>query len=192
MAMWSGAVRAAGTVLAVVLVAGCTTSSGSGSGAPGASGSSVSSTAGTPSTSPSASATDPRELALAAYRGMWEDMATAAETSDYQSPLLGRHASGDALVQIKQSLYADKKAGLVTKGRPVLSPRVQSLTSEGGLTRVAVADCADDTHWLKYVAATGKLQDDEPGGKHAVTAQVVGKSGSWVVVQFLVRPVGTC
>ena len=128
---------------------------------------------------------------MAAYRGMWEDMATAAETSDHESPLLGRHSSGDALVQIKQSLYADKKAGMVTKGRPVLSPRVQTMTSNGGLTRVTVADCADATHWLKYVAATGRLQDDEPGGKHAVTAQVVESGGSWVVVQFLVRPVGT-
>jgi hypothetical protein len=188
----SMAARVAGAVLSVVVLAGCGAAS-SGSDAPRASGSSALSTTGAPSTSPSTpAATGPRELALAAYRGMWEDMATAAETSDHESPLLGRHTSGEALVQIKQSLYADKKAGLVTKGRPVLSPRVQSLTSDGGLTRVAVTDCADDTHWLKYVAATGKLQDDEPGGKHAVTAQVVGKSGSWVVVQFLVRPVGTC
>lgn len=192
MVVWARAVRVAGVLVAVVLVAGCAATS-SGSDAPGTSGASASSAPGSSSTgSVTTSAAGPRELALAAYRGMWADMASAAETSDHESSLLGRHASGEALVQIKRSLYADKKAGLVTKGRPVLSPRVQTVTSNGGLARATVIDCADDSHWLKYVAATGALQDDEPGGKHAVTAQVVGASGSWVVVRFLVRPVGTC
>lgn len=179
--------------LAVVLVAGCSATSSVPAGS-----SSSRSTTGTSTSSsvasvtPTATPTTPQEKALAAYRGMWADMAAAAVTSDYKSALLGRHASGDALLKIKQSLLADKQAGLVTKGQPVLSPRAQAVSSPSGLTRVSVVDCADDSHWLKYRAATGALQDNVPGGRHAVTAQVVGENGSWVVVQFLVRPVGTC
>lgn len=119
-------------------------------------------------------------------------MAAAAVTSDYKSALLGRHAGGDALLKIKQSLYADKKAGVVSKGQPVLNPRAQAVTPNGGLTRVTVVDCSDDSHWLKYKAATGALKDNVPGGRHAVTAQVVGVGNSWLVTQFLVQPVGTC
>src|SRR3712207_8780642 len=50
----------------------------------------------TPTASPSPSPSAEDE-ALAAYRGMWQDMVVAARTSDYQSPLLARHATGPAL-----------------------------------------------------------------------------------------------
>lgn len=180
-----------GACLAAVVMAGCATGSAS-TGDPSPTSSSAVASTPSESVSPSITPTTAQEKALAAYRGMWTDMAAAAVTSDYRSPLLGRHAAGDALLQIKQSLQADKKAGLVTRGQQVLNPTVQAVTPNGGLTRVSVVDCADDSHWLKYVAATGALQDNEPGGKHAVTAQVVGKGDSWVVVRFLVKPVGTC
>ncbi len=178
--------------LAVVLAAGCSTTSSGTTGPSSTRPSAASTSPSAGSSTPSPAPATPQEKALAAYRGMWTDMAAAAVTSDYKSALLGRHASGDALLKIKQSLYSDKQTGLVTKGQPVLDPRAQGVSTSGGLTRVSVVDCADASHWLKYKAATGTLQDNVPGGRHAVTAQVVGENGSWVVVQFLVRPVGTC
>ena len=159
------------------------------------------STASTPATAKSAApsttasssaATTPQERAVAAYRAMWVDMSGAATTSDWQSPALGRHATGDALALIVKSLHEDQLAGVVTKGRPILNPRVVEATPSTGPTRVTIADCADATDWLKYEASTGKLKDDVPGGRHAITAVVRNLTGAWLVAQFQVRGVGTC
>ena len=39
-------------------------------------------------------------------------------------------------------------------------------------------DCIDDTHWLNYVAATGKLQNNVPGGHRLTEAIVTGRAAS--------------
>jgi hypothetical protein len=67
-------------------------------------------------TSPPSPATIARQEALAAYRAMWEDMATAAKTADYRSPLLAQHAAGAALSILVRGLYTDKRTGIVVKG----------------------------------------------------------------------------
>jgi hypothetical protein len=120
------------------------------------------------------------------------DMAAAATTSNWQSAALGRHATGDALAMIVRSLHQDQRSGLVTKGQPVLNPRVQGAEPPGSPTRITITDCADATNWLKYRASTGTLQDDTPGGRHAITAVVRDVSGTWMVVRFQVQGTGTC
>ena len=65
--------------------------------------------------------------ALAAYRAMWADMVTASLTSDYQSPLLPEHASGEALSVLVQGLAKNQAQGIVAKGEPVLHPQITSL-----------------------------------------------------------------
>lgn len=136
--------------------------------------------------------TTPQEKALVAYRAMWADWVTAARTSDSTTKALGREATGDALLLMLNSLAKDKHDGIVTRGQPVISPRVQSATPATASTHVTITDCADASHWLKYHADTGALQDNEPGGRHAITALVQNVGGTWMVVQFLVRPVGSC
>jgi hypothetical protein len=130
--------------------------------------------------------------AVAAYRGMWQDMVVAARTSDYQSPLLARHATGPALAQIVRSLYLDKKDGIVTKGEPVLNPKVTEKALDAEPPRVTVEDCGDSTKWLKYRVSTGQLKDDVPGGRQHIAATVVRTEGQWKVLGFAVSGVGTC
>ncbi|HSZ29626.1 MAG TPA: hypothetical protein VK784_07705, partial [Pseudonocardiaceae bacterium] len=58
-----------------------------------------------PASSPADVAT---KAAVAAYVAMWQAMARAGETSDWQSPELGPYATGEALATIVRSLYADQ------------------------------------------------------------------------------------
>lgn len=130
---------------------------------------------------------------MAAYLGMWSDFTTAGHTSDWQSPLLSRHATAYALQTLEKGLYLDHKDGVITKGAPVLHPKVKSVTPAANPTVVLVSDCGDSSHWLKYVAKTGKRAARGPGGRQAITAEVRKQpDGSWKVDQFAVEGVGSC
>ena len=142
----------------------------------------------TPSIVPSA-----RAAALGSYLAMWRDFATAGLTSDWQSPALSTHATGDALLQMSRGLYADHYNGLITKGHPVNHPTVTKATSDAAPSTVLISDCGDSSHWLKYVAKTGKLADHEIGGRRSITAEVKRLSdGSWKVDRFAVEGLGSC
>ncbi|MGH3717137.1 MAG: hypothetical protein ACRDT4_27295 [Micromonosporaceae bacterium] len=131
--------------------------------------------------------------ALKAYRGMWGAFAVAARTADPTSPGLKRYATGEALKIIVKSLAVDRERGYVSKGEPVLDPRVSRLKPSGRPVEATVIDCADGTRWLKYHRDSGELVDDKPGGRHKVTATVkdVG-DGVWKVTYFVAEGVGTC
>ncbi|MGQ0575502.1 MAG: hypothetical protein ACT4RN_15045 [Pseudonocardia sp.] len=131
--------------------------------------------------------------ALATYEAMWQDFAEAGLTSDWQSPELGRHATGIALTNLSRGLYADNYNGLVTRGEPVLDPRVTSVEPVDDPTTVRVADCGDSSNWLKYRDDTGARADDNPGGRRMITAVVeLQVDGSWKVSDYAVRDLGSC
>jgi hypothetical protein len=120
-------------------------------------------------------------------------MAQAATTSDWQSPLLAQHATGDALSVMSRGLYADHLNGLVSKGEPKDSPKVTSVAPSANPTGVMISDCGDSTHWLQYRKDNGRLADSTPGGRRAITAEVKRQSdGSWKVARFAVEGLGTC
>ncbi len=131
--------------------------------------------------------------ALASYLAMWRDFATAGHTSNWKSPALAAHATGDALLQMSRGLYADHYNGLITKGYPVDHPTVTKATPATAPTTILISDCGDSSHWLQYVAKTGKLADDIPGGRQAITAEAKKQpNGSWKIDRFAVQGVGTC
>ncbi|MFG2943495.1 hypothetical protein [Streptomyces sp. NPDC048282] len=119
-------------------------------------------------------------------------MAEAAKTSDWNSPNLARYATGDALSAISRGMYADHLNGLVTKGEPKNSPKVSSVAPAAEPTTVMISDCGDSTNWLKYRKDSGKLADDEPGGRQAITAEVKKLDRGWKVTRFAVEGVGSC
>lgn len=124
---------------------------------------------------------------------MWRNMATAARTSDWRSPLLSQFATGTALTTISRGLYTDYQNGLVTLGEPKLSPSVAGLEPEDDPAVVRISDCGDSSAWLKYDAKTRLAADDGPGGRRSITAVVSRQSGGgWLVSDFAVRAVGTC
>lgn len=145
-----------------------------------------------PPTTPASPMDQAKQAALTAYRGMWHDFVVAGTTSDWQSASLGQYATGIALTNLSRGLYADHYNGLVTKGEPVLSPSVSSADPATDPKKIIITDCGDSTHWLKYRADNGQL-DDTPGGRRLINAIVEKQAdGSWKVTDFGVHDVGSC
>lgn len=126
--------------------------------------------------------------ALAAYTGMWSDLSSAADTANWQNPALPRHATEEALAEMTSGLYSLKQKGLVTHGAPVLHPQITGSSP----TAADISDCASTTAWLTYVAATGKLENNVPGGKRLIQAHVELADGVWRVVSYTVGDLGSC
>lgn len=144
-------------------------------------------------TAPQSPVDDAKGRALTAYLGMWEDFVAAAATSDWQSPNLGRHATGLALSTLSRGLYADHYKGLVSKGSPTHNAQVSSVDPAEAPAKVIISDCSDSTNALKYRADNGQPADDGPGGRRLIKATVEKQSdGSWKVSSFGVQGVGTC
>lgn len=147
-------------------------------------------------TSPMSTSPQPvgaHEQAVAAYRQMWSDFATAGKTSDWQSSSLGHHATGIALNKLTQSLHGDNDKGIVTKGEPVLNPSVSTVEPQDIPVKITIADCGDSTDFLKYRKDNDALVDDNPGGRHRINATVEKQAdGSWKVSDYGVHDVGSC
>jgi hypothetical protein len=167
---------------ALAAAAGCASASTSAYGHPSPR------AAATSSLPPAASPSSPVQAAVAAYGGMWAEMQRAGVTADWLDPRLGTYASGTALHTLVTGLYSSHKQGIVIKGTIGTDPQVVSASS----ARVLVTDCLNDTHWLNYVAATGKLQNHAPGGRHLTEAVVTPSHGRWRVSQLAVHQAGTC
>lgn len=128
---------------------------------------------------------------MAAYAGMWRQMAKAGETSDWQSPELAKYATGDALGVINRSLYTDHLNGVVSKGAPTNNPQVSQADPANNPTTIMISDCSDSSNWLKY--KNGQLLNDTPGGRRSITAEVKKQQdGTWRVTRFAVEGVGSC
>jgi len=141
----------------------------------------------TSGTTPSA-ADQAESAAIAAYTGMWKDMAHASDTANWQDKSLPHHATGEALAEMVSGLYSLNQKGLVSRGAPVLHPRLTSSTS----TAADITDCASTTSWLEYVASTGKLKNNTPGGNRLVKAHVELADGVWRVTDYTVGELGSC
>jgi hypothetical protein len=124
---------------------------------------------------------------------MWQDFAVAGRTSDWQSPLLGQHATGIALTNLSRGLYANHYNGLVARGEPVLNPSVWSMEPADDPIKVVITDCGDSTDWLMYRRDNGQLADGETGGRRLINAIVVKQSdGSWKVSEYGIHEIGSC
>lgn len=157
---------------------------------------------GTPSVAPSAPTSSPapsrvdaaKQAAVAAYVGMWQAMARAGETSDWQSPELAGYATGNALTTITRSLYTDRFNKVVTRGTPANFPVARSAEPPDAPATVLIDDCGDSTNWVKYHEGTeNPAGDGTGGGRRSITAEVLLQpDGSWRVSRFAVEAVGTC
>ncbi|MGH3719409.1 MAG: hypothetical protein ACRDRI_11350 [Pseudonocardiaceae bacterium] len=134
------------------------------------------------------------KAAVEAYVEMWQAMARAGETSDWQSPELGHYAIGEALATIIRSLYADRIDGVVTRGAPTNSPVVRSAEPPEAPAKVVIVDCGDSTYWLKYHQGTDRLAGTgSGGGRRFVRAEVLRQlDGAWLVSRFAVQGLSTC
>lgn len=186
-----GPARRAGLLTAVTgtLLAAC----GSGTGTPaGTPSQTATASPVTTSASPPSPAQAADRAALAAYTGMWKEMQAAGVTADWKDPRLASYASGQALSALVTGLRHARGQGIVIKGTIVTHPRAGTAAPAGSPDRVLVTDCLDDTRWLNYEAATGRLQNNVPGGHRLVKALVTRSAGQWTVSRLAVHAEGTC
>lgn len=134
------------------------------------------------------------KIAVATYAEMWQAMARAGETSDWQSPELAHYATGEALTTIIRSLYADHLNMVVTRGAPANSPVARSAEPLEAPTTVLIEDCGDSTYWLKYYQGTDRpAGTGSGGGRRFIKAEVLRQpDGTWLVNRFAVQELRTC
>jgi hypothetical protein len=144
--------------------------------------------AGTPAQRAAAAA------AMAVYQGMWRDLAQLGRTAAYSDPRMAEYMIDQPLTDWTKQFAKDKHNGVVALGQPQLAPRVVSVTPADHPTRVEIADCFDNSHWLQYYSATGKLVDNKPGGRFRTEAAVTldPRRRGWVVSQQIFGLMGSC
>ncbi|MCI2420090.1 hypothetical protein MOQ72_21850 [Saccharopolyspora sp. K220] len=146
-----------------------------------------------PAAPSSAAADAAKDHATAAYIGMWQAMATAGETSDWQSPQLAHYATDNALTTITRSLYTDHFNRVVTQGQPKNNPQVTSVEPANAPETVVLSDCGDSSGTVKVFADSRRPINDKPGGRQSIVAEVKKQpDGAWRVTRFAVQGVGTC
>jgi hypothetical protein len=123
---------------------------------------------------------------------MWAAYAKAGLTANPDEPDLGKYATDDALTRLTSGLVDLRKAGHIIRGDLVTNPAATSASASTGPGQVPITDCVDDSRFLIYVAATGAPVNDTPGGRRATTAVAGEAQGTWKIMSFAVRGVGTC
>jgi hypothetical protein len=136
-----------------------------------------------------------RAASLAAYEGMWAayDQAGRAPEANPDDPRLAEFATGEALANLRTALGRLRDQGLVFEGSfELTAPEVVELSPADAPTTAEIVDCQDSSDW-RVVRADGRDYEDEPGGRQAVSVDVVlDEDGVWRVTGFAVREVGTC
>ncbi|WP_190093021.1 hypothetical protein [Streptomyces melanogenes] len=120
-------------------LAGC-----SGSDSPASSKPSPTHTAVSRSASSTADAAD--AAIIAAYTGSWDAQTEAYSKASSAGTNLQKNTTFKALADVESDLVAMRKAGQVTTGRPVIRPRVVTVT-HGRVPTATVVDCVDTTNW---------------------------------------------
>lgn len=131
-----------------------------------------------PTPNPTASAS---AAALTAYLNFRAALVTARKAADPYYRGLATYSVDKALAKAVQSLFQQRQAGVVYRGKPVFTPVVDrvDLSGEGF---VYLSDCVDDTHWIPVYKATGKSAE-APGQNLRIpgTAVIFHYAGRWVV-----------
>jgi hypothetical protein len=181
--------RLAGAVsllLAVGVVAGCTSENRD---APATV--PTSPVTSTPTTAAPTSTADPHAATvaavLAAYRGFWADVVVAGRSADWQSPHLADHAVGAPVTAVRDTLRQLRQAGLVARGTIRVAPTITSLAA----TTAKLSDCQDLTRFLKYDAKTGALRDKPSGKRYLAVATLSRLNGQWKITE-LAQAVRVC
>ncbi|WP_436888463.1 hypothetical protein [Nocardiopsis dassonvillei] len=124
------------------------------------------------------------ELALDAYRGMWDVVVEGSHEGAVGHPALEEYASGQALEFTTAMLR-----GVAATGEPVLSPEVVGTEPEAAPTSVHIEDCVDSSEWL---LTEGDEAADTGERKRSAEATVVSGEGGWLVADLWLDGYGSC
>ncbi|MFJ8273878.1 hypothetical protein ACIQ8G_26950 [Streptomyces sp. NPDC094154] len=92
---------------------------------------------------------------IAAYTNSWAAQTEAYSKASSADTDLKKNTTLRALFDIEHDLEVMHKAGQVTTGKPVISPKVVKVTG-GKIPTATVTDCIDTTHWILTDKASKK------------------------------------
>jgi hypothetical protein len=191
--MGTTARRRAGALvlLALIPLAGCSSSEREATPAPSSSSSrhSEPSVAVAP-VDPHASA---KASVLAAYYAFWR-VATSAEAHPRRRhPELAKFATDKALAAEQATLVLYRQQGIVGQGTPRLSPRVVAVATAGPQPSAAISDCLDLTAVDAVYRSTGKSAI-APGQsrRHTATAKATMYDGRWMIRELVANRKQPC
>ncbi len=132
--------------------------------------------------------------ALAAYRGMWADLATIGQSEQgWKDPELGEYMTDKPLVDWSQTLANYAKLGQVSSGAPLIDPRVVKVDASSKPTQVEIADCFDSTKWITVSATTHRPVDSSPGVRERTEALLnLDTDGYWKATEQVFGKPGSC
>ncbi|MDA0566149.1 hypothetical protein LG943_17770 [Streptomonospora sp. S1-112] len=165
-------VAAAGAVLALAALAGCSAGEG------GSADASPSAEVVLPGATPTGGA---EQAALDAYTAMWDATVAASHEGGGSTGDLDRYATGAAYSLLNEALRSAAESEVT--GEPVLAPEV---TVEDG-DHAKVTDCLDDSAWN-----LGAGPSQSGAGPRRVEAALVHDGLAWRVSELRIWEPGTC
>ena len=110
-------------------------------------------TAASPSPSSTVDAED--AAVIAAYTSSWDAQTAAYSKASSAGTDLKQTTTLRAMFDIEHDLSVMHKAGQVTTGKPVITPKVVKVT-DGKIPKATLTDCVDTTHWILIDKASKK------------------------------------
>ncbi|MFD9483618.1 hypothetical protein ACFWBX_06360 [Streptomyces sp. NPDC059991] len=130
----------------------------------------------------------PDAAIIAAYTSSWKAQDEAYSKASSADTDLQKNTTFKALADIESDLAAMRKSGQVTTGRPVIRPRVVTVTS-GRVPTATIADCVDTTNWT-LVDKTSKRKVPLPTTrltKYVSTATLEQWGTIWMVTKLIAQ-----
>lgn len=166
----------------LVALAGCSDSGSDADASP--SKTSPTETAG--SASPSSTGEGEDAAVIAAYTSSWDAKTEAYQKATSAGTDVKKYTTFKALADIERNLSALKTAGQVTTGKPVIHPKVVSVTTNAKIPKATVADCVDTTNWTLIDKASKKKVPlpSERLTKYVSTATLEKWGTKWMVTEM--------
>ncbi|MCK2241873.1 MULTISPECIES: hypothetical protein [unclassified Crossiella] len=125
------------------------------------------------------------------YLAMWHQFTIAAASANQHASGLSAHATGAALVELRQMLYADSMAGRVTLGKPDPNPQITAVRIPEVPLEVDLLDCVNTSNWRKYKARDGQVDAVRPD-RILASATARNSEGTWKIATLSLREVDSC
>jgi flagellar motor protein MotB len=186
-----GAAALGGALTFALALAGC--GGGDGDDKPSAAPSTA-----VPTPTPATSSADPqaadKAAVLAAYDAMSVEQAKAYRQASANGTELEKHATLDALGQIRNDLARMKEAGTVVRGEIGHDAKVTALDIDAKTPKATVSDCVDLSKYETYDTKAKKvipLPTEQPL-RYVMTATVERWDGQWLVTRINTQGGPTC
>lgn len=131
--------------------------------------------------------------AAAAYVQMWDASAAAFHAGKVTSPELETWAIDKALANQEAAGLYYQGRGTIMQGKPVLSPKVTSVSFGVTPYTANITDCMDTTHYIEVNKKTGKPVGSSDTDRHHVATAVARFNGKhWVISEVAIDRDRTC